>query len=79
MLNNLHPAHGFWRSSQRDLHITLKELKAVRFTVEVFVRELAGRRVLLWEDNQGVVAILAGLTSRSAALMRARRSSSMNQ
>jgi hypothetical protein len=52
------------------LHITLKELKAVRFTVETFASELAGKRVLLWEDNQAVIHILTGLTSRSRELMR---------
>ena len=47
----------------------MKELKAVRFTVETFVKDLNGKRVLLWEDNQGVVAILTNVTSRAPALM----------
>ena len=38
VLNGLTPARGFWRESQLALHITLKELKAVRFMVETFVR-----------------------------------------
>ena len=63
VLNGLTPAQGFWRESQRALHITLKELKAVHITVETFVRELNGKRVLLWEDNQAVVAVLP--TSRA--------------
>jgi mRNA-degrading endonuclease HigB of HigAB toxin-antitoxin module len=69
VLNGLTPARGFWRETQKALHITLKELKAVRFTVETFVNDLNGKRVLLWEDNQGVVAILTNVTSRSPALM----------
>jgi hypothetical protein len=47
----------------------LKELKAVRFTVDTFLGQLSGKRVLLWEDNQAVIHILTGLTSRSPALM----------
>ncbi len=69
VLNGLRPARGEWRPHQRRWHITLKELKAVRFTVETFIAELRGRRVLLWEDNQAVVAVLTGLTSRSAPMM----------
>jgi hypothetical protein len=48
VLNGLLPTRGFWRERQLPLHITLKELKAVRFTVETFVRELTGKRVLLF-------------------------------
>jgi hypothetical protein len=69
VLNGLKPAAGAWRLHQKGLHITLKELKAVRFTVETFVRELNGKKVLMWEDNQAVVAVLTGLTSKSSALM----------
>jgi hypothetical protein len=47
VLNGLYPARGFWRAGQKPLHITLKELKAVRFTVETFQASLHGRRVLL--------------------------------
>ena len=42
----------------------------MRYTVETFLRELAGRRVHLWEDNQAVVQVLTHQTSRSPALMR---------
>ena len=69
VLNGLRPTRGFWRESQMPLHITHKELLAVRFTVETFIKDLAGKRVLLWEDNQGVVAILSQVTSKSRALM----------
>eukprot|EP00873_Tetraselmis_striata_P036552 jgi/Tetstr1/456816/TSEL_043490.t1 len=37
--------------------------------VESFLPHLAGRRVLLHEDNQAVCSVLAGLTSRSPAMM----------
>ena len=47
VLNGLRPTRGFWREHQKPLHITLKELKEVRFTVESFVRDLTGKRVLL--------------------------------
>jgi hypothetical protein len=64
------PAHGFWRAAQQRCHITLLELKAVRFSVESFLEELRGREVLHWCDNQAVVQILTNVTSRSPAMMR---------
>jgi hypothetical protein len=70
VINSTLPAHGFWRSTQQRCHITLLELKAVRFSVESFVNELRGRDVLHWCDNQAVVQILTNVTSRSPALMR---------
>jgi hypothetical protein len=69
VLNGLRTVQGHWTGDELELHITLKELKAVRFTVERFVAELQGKRVLLWEDNQAVAAILTNVTSRSPALM----------
>jgi hypothetical protein len=51
------------------MHITWKELKAVRLAVLMFLPHLAGKNVLLNEDNQAVCYILAGLTSRSLAMM----------
>eukprot|EP00873_Tetraselmis_striata_P021064 jgi/Tetstr1/441328/TSEL_029579.t1 len=53
----------------RDLHITYKELKAVRYAVLTFLSELRGRHVLLHDDNMGVIHILPDLTSRSPLLM----------
>ena len=50
-------------------HITFKELKAVRYAVMSFLPLLAGRQVLLHEDNQAVVSVLTHLTSRSPAMM----------
>ena len=64
------PAQGFWRCHQKWHHITMKELKAVRFAVESFLPELAGKIVRLYEDNQAVVSILMKGTSRSPLLMK---------
>eukprot|EP00873_Tetraselmis_striata_P021203 jgi/Tetstr1/441467/TSEL_029712.t1 len=62
-------ARGFWGAADERQHITWKELKAVRLAVESFLPHLAGRRVLLHEDNHAVCRVLAGLTSRSPAMM----------
>ena len=70
VLNLTVPARGFWSAHERRQHITFLELRAVRLTVETFVRKLQGRHVLLREDNQAVCAILTSLTSRSPLLMR---------
>ena len=70
VLNHQQPARGFWQAHQRGLHITLKELKAVRLTVETFLSQLRGRRVLLWEDNMAVKHILTNLTTKSPEMMR---------
>ena len=43
VLNHQQPARGFWRAHQMGLHITLKELKAVRLKVETFLSQLRGR------------------------------------
>ena len=69
VLNQSEGARGFWRPAQLQEHITLKELRAVRLTVQTFLPKLRGRRVLLWEDNQAVQHILTNLTSRSPELM----------
>eukprot|EP00873_Tetraselmis_striata_P019085 jgi/Tetstr1/439349/TSEL_027787.t1 len=63
-------ARGFWYDGNRELHITYKELKAVRYAVHTFLSELRGQQVLfVHEDNLGVVHVLANLTSRFALLM----------
>eukprot|EP00873_Tetraselmis_striata_P016249 jgi/Tetstr1/436513/TSEL_025339.t1 len=62
-------AHGLCYNSDRESHITYKELKAVRFAVLTFLSEPRGRQVLLHEDNMGVVYVLANLTSRSYYLL----------
>ena len=63
------PAHGFWSPDELPFHITWKELVAVRKGVEFFLPQLAGRRVLLREDNMAVVWILTSMVSRSPQLM----------
>ena len=65
----LPPAWGFWSPEVADLHITYRELRAVRLFIEHYVESLRGRRLLLYEDNQAVVAILTNLTTRSPLLM----------
>ena len=65
----LAPAAGFWSPDELPWHITRKELVAVRLTVHHFLPQLAGRRVLLHEDNQAVVWILTNFVSRSSELM----------
>ena len=51
------------------MHITLKELRAVRLAIEFFLPWLVGRRVLLREDNQAVCWILLNFVSRSPQMM----------
>eukprot|EP00873_Tetraselmis_striata_P001327 jgi/Tetstr1/421591/TSEL_012535.t1 len=69
VLNGRLEAWGFWSSADERQHITWKDLKAVRLAVESFLPHLAGRNVLLHEDNQAVCHILSGLTSRSPEMM----------
>eukprot|EP00873_Tetraselmis_striata_P011019 jgi/Tetstr1/431283/TSEL_020978.t1 len=69
VLNGRLEARGFWSSADERPHITWKELKAVRLAVESFLPHLAGRNVLLHEDNQAVCHVLLGLTSRSPEMM----------
>ena len=72
-MNGKHTARGAWTPAQAEQHITLLELKAVRFTIETFVHFLRGRVVRLHEDNMGVVGILASSTSKSPKIMREMR------
>ena len=71
---SLPPVMGSWSEVQAELHITHRELIAVRLFITHYVEALRGRRLLLWEDNQAVVAILTSLTSRSPALLAELRS-----
>jgi hypothetical protein len=63
------PQWGFWTPSEAALHITWRELRAVRLFILRHLGELAGRRLLLHEDNTGVVAMVHSLTSKSPMLM----------
>eukprot|EP00873_Tetraselmis_striata_P013016 jgi/Tetstr1/433280/TSEL_022568.t1 len=64
VLNGHLEARGFWGPGDERQYITWTELNAVQLAVESFMPHLAGRRVLLHEDNQAVYNLLAGLTSR---------------
>ena len=68
------PAAGFWTAAEAAVHITWRELRAVRLFVQWYLDSLRGRRLLLHEDNQAVVAMLTSLTSRSPELMAELRS-----
>jgi hypothetical protein len=63
------PQSGFWEPYEAAMHITWRELRAVRLFILRHLGELAGRRLLLHEDNTAVVAMVHSLTSRSPALM----------
>jgi hypothetical protein len=69
VLNVCIEARGFWTGQDKKIHITFKELKAVRYAIESFLPELKGRRLLLPEGNQSVVGVLTHLTKRSPAMM----------
>ena len=63
------PVAGFWSAWEAERHITFRELRAVRLFVQHYVTSLRACRLLLWEDNQAVVAIISSLTSHSPELM----------
>jgi hypothetical protein len=62
-------ARGFWSTADQPHHITWKELKAVRLPLILFLPLMRGRKILMHEDNQAVVAVLSHLTSRSPAMI----------
>jgi hypothetical protein len=51
MLDNHKEARGFLSPYDEAIRITWKELKAVRLAVQTSLTHLAGRNVLLHEDN----------------------------
>jgi len=61
-------ARGFWSRQHSVVHITLKELVAVRLAIESFVSMVSGCVVKLHSDATVVVQALLDLTSRSPAL-----------
>eukprot|EP00873_Tetraselmis_striata_P045957 jgi/Tetstr1/466221/TSEL_010779.t1 len=70
VLNGRLEARGFWSSAGERQHITWKELKAAGLCRgKLPPAHLAGRNVLLHEDNQAVCHVLSGLTSRSPEMM----------
>ncbi|KAK3260837.1 hypothetical protein CYMTET_30227 [Cymbomonas tetramitiformis] len=72
-LNLKFPARGFWSDEMRNWHITHLELEAVYKTVQAFLKELEGKVVRLYCDNQAVVAMVSHFTSRNPDLMRRMR------
>ena len=69
-LQRSHPAQsGSWSAAEAEMHITWRELRAVRLFILRHIADLENRRLLLHEDNTGVVAMVHSLTSRSQALM----------
>ena len=63
-------ARGFWRPAQALLHITSRELLAVRLGVESFIPLLANCQVRLGEDNTAALAAVNNLSAKSVALMQ---------
>jgi hypothetical protein len=57
---------GIWSVQEQNLHITHKELLAVKKTIEGFREQLRGRHVVWWEDNQAVVGMLKHFATGSA-------------
>eukprot|EP00873_Tetraselmis_striata_P041951 jgi/Tetstr1/462215/TSEL_007278.t1 len=70
VLNGRLEARGFWGAADERQHITWKELKAIRLAVESFLPHLAGRRVLLHEDNQGACNVLVVMPEMMAELRK---------
>jgi len=52
-----------------DEDITFKEFIALRCTIQSFLPELKGKRLLLHEDNQSVIGVLTHITSESPTMM----------
>ncbi|KAK3249287.1 hypothetical protein CYMTET_41277 [Cymbomonas tetramitiformis] len=73
VLNLKFLVRGFWSDEMRNWHITHLELEAVYKTVQAFLKELEGKVVRLYCDNQAVVAMLSHFTSRNPDLMRRMR------
>ena len=60
-------ARGLWSMPNIEGHITFKKLKATRYFTQAFLPK--GRRLVLYEDNQSIVGVLAHLTSKSPTMM----------
>ena len=64
---------ALWCAQERSLNISLRELRAVRLLLlgpfASLARSRSIRRVLLWEDNSGVVSVINRMVSRSPAMM----------
>jgi hypothetical protein len=65
----LPPVAGFWSPAEAAKHITWRELRALRLFIESHLQYLEGRRLLMDEDNQAVVAMVLSFTSKSTELV----------
>lgn len=66
-------ASGNWGPEEQQEHITLKEMRAVLFTLQALSSEVSHRRVLVLCDNMAVVRIIAKGSSRSPEIMEVMR------
>jgi len=68
---HLLPAAGFFTEAQRDLHINVKEVAAVRFCLLIFRSQLLGEEGLLQlrVDNRVAMHAINGFSSRDPVLM----------
>ncbi|KAK3270288.1 hypothetical protein CYMTET_21313 [Cymbomonas tetramitiformis] len=73
VLDLKHTARWFWSDELNHLHITHMELEAVYKMVQSFLRELPGKLVRLYCDNQAVVAMVSQFTWWNPELMRRMR------
>ena len=67
VLNNV-VARSYWDSDELQLHINLKELRAVRYALLSFSHLLQGKIVMLNEDNSTAQAIITKYSSKSPEL-----------
>ena len=66
-------AQGFWRLEERDVHISVLEMKAVTRAVQSALPDLTGKVVRHHEDNMAVVYAINKLTSPTTQVMEALR------
>jgi len=55
---DLSATHGLWTKDERALHINILELRATRFALGCFARDLTGENVLLRVDNVTALAYI---------------------
>lgn len=69
---HLLPAAGFFTAAERNLHINVKKVAAVRFCLLAFGAQLLGAEglLLLRVDSRVAMHVINGFSSRSPALMR---------
>jgi hypothetical protein len=67
VLNKRLEARGFWSAEDDKQHNTWKEMKAVRHAVESFLPQMAGRNVLLHEDNKTICHIYGAYSTQTTS------------